>query len=157
SMDDRGAGIVLNPATVRYFTTHNLMNLKTLSVAANRFRYMGRDGSTLYEEQQSYRFTSYSTLYRGMLQSFDEHRYHRGEELVGFEQGSFDLTVHFAGGRTEQCDVLVCADGINSAGRGLLLPEIRPRYAGYVAWRGTVAEHELSAESFSSLQEAITY
>jgi 2,6-dihydroxypyridine 3-monooxygenase len=92
-----------------------------------------------------------------MLQAFDERRNHRGEELVGFEHSCFGLAVHFAGGRTERCDVLVCADGINSAGRGLLLPEIRPRYAGYVAWRGTVAEHELSTESFSSLQEAITY
>jgi 2,6-dihydroxypyridine 3-monooxygenase len=157
SMDDRGAGIVLNPATVRYLATHDVMNLKNMSAATNWFRYMGPDGSILHEERRSYRFTSYSSLYRGMLQSFDQCRYHRGEELVGFEQGSFGLTVHFAGGRTERCDVLVCADGINSAGRGLLLPEIRPRYAGYVAWRGTVAEHELSTESFSSLQEAITY
>jgi 2,6-dihydroxypyridine 3-monooxygenase len=157
SMDDRGAGIVLNPATVRYFTTHNVMNPKNMSAATNWFRYMGRDSSILYDEPRSYRVTSYSTLYRGMLQSFDERRYHRGEELVGFEQGSFGLTVHFASGRKEPCDILVCADGINSTGRGLLLPEIRPRYAGYVAWRGTVAEHELSTESFSSLQEAITY
>jgi class 3 adenylate cyclase len=51
---------------------------------------------------------------------------------------------------TERCDVLVCADGINSAGRRLLLPEIRPRYAGYVAWRGRVAEHELSTERLVS-------
>jgi 2,6-dihydroxypyridine 3-monooxygenase len=42
SMDDRGAGIVLNPATVRYFTTHNVMNLKNMSAAANCFRCMGR-------------------------------------------------------------------------------------------------------------------
>jgi 2,6-dihydroxypyridine 3-monooxygenase len=123
SMDDRGAGIILNPATVRCFTTHNVMNLKNMSVAANCFRCMGPDGSILYEEQKSYRFTSYSTLYRGMLQSFDERRYHRGEELVGFDHSSCGLTVHFAGGRTEVCDVLVCADGINSAGRGLLFPE----------------------------------
>ena len=157
SMDDRGAGIVLNPATVRYFTTHNVMNLKNLSVATNCFRCMGPDGSIFYEEQRSYRFTSYSTLYRGMLQSFDERRYHQGEELVGFEHGPYGLTVHFAGGRTERCDLLVCADGINSAGRRLLLPEIRPQYAGYVIWRGTVPERALSAESFSYLQGAITY
>jgi 2,6-dihydroxypyridine 3-monooxygenase len=156
-MDDRGAGIVLNPATVRYFTTHDVMNLTNMSVAANCYRCMGPDGSILHEEQKSYRFTSYGTLYRGMLQSFDERRYHRGEELVGFDHSAFDLTVHFASGRTERCDVLVCADGINSAGRSLLLPEIRPRYAGYVIWRGTVAERELSRESFSSLQGAFTY
>jgi hypothetical protein len=49
-------------------------------------------GSILYEEQKPYRFTSYGTLYRGMLQSFDERRYHRGEELVGFDHSSFGLT-----------------------------------------------------------------
>jgi 2,6-dihydroxypyridine 3-monooxygenase len=54
-------------------------------------------------------------------------------------------------------DILVAADGVASAVRALLLPEVRPRYAGYVGWRGTVGEAELSAETFGALHEAITY
>jgi 2,6-dihydroxypyridine 3-monooxygenase len=47
SMDDRGAGIVLNPATVRYLVTHKVVNLKNMSAATNWFRYMSPDGSIL--------------------------------------------------------------------------------------------------------------
>lgn len=34
---------------------------------------------------------------------------------------------------------------------------VEPRYAGYVAWRGTVAETDLTADIFDPLHEAITY
>jgi 2,6-dihydroxypyridine 3-monooxygenase len=51
----------------------------------------------------------------------------------------------------------VCADGIGSAARAALLPEVAPAYAGYVAWRGTIPESSLSPESFAVLSDAITY
>jgi hypothetical protein len=34
---------------------------------------------------------------------------------------------------------------MNSTIRRRLLPEVKPRYAGYVAWRGAVTENELPA------------
>ncbi|MFM8767985.1 MAG: FAD-dependent monooxygenase [Rubrivivax sp.] len=42
-------------------------------------------------------------------------------------------------------DLVVAADGIRSTLRQQLLPEVRPRYAGYVAWRGVAEESLLSA------------
>jgi 2,6-dihydroxypyridine 3-monooxygenase len=51
----------------------------------------------------------------------------------------------------------VCADGIGSRGRQALLPDVAPRYAGYVAWRGTVVEHDLSAPALDALLGAIAY
>src|SRR5207248_6254920 len=54
-------------------------------------------------------------------------------------------------------DVVVAADGVSSTVRASLLPEVEPRYAGYVGWRGTVGEEQLSAETFRALHEAITY
>jgi 2,6-dihydroxypyridine 3-monooxygenase len=54
-------------------------------------------------------------------------------------------------------DLLVCADGIHSTARRLLLPEVWPRYAGYVGWRGTVRENELSRDTLMSLRDACTY
>jgi 2,6-dihydroxypyridine 3-monooxygenase len=38
-----------------------------------------------------------------------------------------------------------------------MLPEVRQRYGGYVAWRGVVDEAELSPETFAALDDSLTY
>src|SRR4029453_6662356 len=53
--------------------------------------------------------------------------------------------------------LVVFADGINSIGRRLLVPEAEPHYAGYVAWRGTVDEIYVEPAVFEALADAITY
>lgn len=156
-LEGRGAGIVLNPATVRYFTENDVLAIDEISVPTRWVRYMGRDGNTAAEHPFSYRFTSYNALYRGLLGCFDEDRYHLGEKVVGFDQDADGVTVRFASERSERCHLLVCADGIHSTGRRLLLPDMTPVYAGYVGWRGTVGEDELTPETFAALHEAITY
>lgn len=47
---------------------------------------------------------------------------------------------------TLTADFIVAADGANSVVKRILLPETtsQPEYAGYVAWRGTVPESEVS-------------
>jgi 2,6-dihydroxypyridine 3-monooxygenase len=155
-LQDRGSGIVLNPATVRYFVGHGLPPAQ-LSATANWFRYMSPDGSIAHEEESHYRFAAYSTLYGQLLDAFGHGHYHLAEECTGFDRDSTGVTARFAGGREERSDLLVFADGINSVGRRMLLPDIVPRYGGYVAWRGTVDEKALSRETFDALHAAITY
>lgn len=48
-----------------------------------------------------------------------------------------------------RADLIIAADGANSVVRRLFLPssQIKRPYAGYVAWRGTVAEREVSDET----------
>jgi 2,6-dihydroxypyridine 3-monooxygenase len=38
-----------------------------------------------------------------------------------------------------------------------MLPEVAPRYAGYVAWRGVLPEAELTSAPFEALHDALTY
>jgi 2,6-dihydroxypyridine 3-monooxygenase len=156
-LEGRGAGIVLNPATVRYFTENDVLALDEISVSTRWVRYMDRNGSTAAEHPFSYRFTSYNALYRGLLGCFDDNRYHLGEAIVRFDQDADRVVVQLANGRSERCDLLVCADGIRSTARRLLLPDVAPAYAGYVGWRGTVVEAELTSETDTALGEAITY
>jgi 2,6-dihydroxypyridine 3-monooxygenase len=140
-LEGRGAGIALNPATIRY--------VDVPAVAARCVRYLADDGSTAHEEPCSYRLTSYNALYDGLLDRLDPDRYHLGAECVDFEHDP--LAAVFADGRRERCDLLVFADGINSTGRRLLLPHVEPQYAGYVAWRG------IMDAVAPSLEDAVTY
>jgi len=156
-LEDRGVGIVLHPATLRYFVAHDLPERDRVGATAGWFRYLRTDGSVAHQEPCRYRFTAYHALYVAWIRCLGPGRYHLGRECVGFEQDRQGVRVRFAGEETERCDLLVCADGINSTGRRQLLPEVRPRYAGYVAWRGAVAEEALSPGSFAVLHGAITY
>jgi 2,6-dihydroxypyridine 3-monooxygenase len=153
----QGAGIVLNPATVRYLTARPDFDLDALSMAPRWVRYMAQDGGTADEQPCPFRFSSYNALYRGLLDRFEAGRYHLDAAVIGFEQDSDGVNVHLAAGRQVRCDLLVCADGIRSTARRLLLPELALDYAGYIAWRGTVSTAGLNPPTAATLNEAITY
>lgn len=53
--------------------------------------------------------------------------------------------------------MLVCADGFNSTAREILLPEVSPQYAGYVAWRGVAEESRLAPSTRAALEESMLY
>jgi len=118
---------------------------------------MNQDGEIADEKTCAYRFSSYNALYWGLLNCFDAARHHLGETIIGFDQDDSGVQIRLASGRSAYCDLLVCADGIRSTGRRLLLPEVALEYAGYIAWRGTVGEDDLLPQTFAALQEAITY
>jgi len=67
------------------------------------------------------------------------------------------VTLRLADGRRIEGDLLVCADGLGSTARSLLLPGIEPEYAGYVAWRAVTPESELSAGTLDALRDAMLY
>lgn len=157
TLEGRGAGIVLHPATIRYFTHNKLYLPQQIGAPASRLRYVRRDGTVASGQRCSYRFISYFWLYKALLRQLGRDKYRLGHEVTGFERDAAGVTVRLAGRESERCDLLVCADGIHSTARRILLPEVAPRYAGYVGWRGTVSEAELSRETFQELHEAITY
>jgi 2-polyprenyl-6-methoxyphenol hydroxylase-like FAD-dependent oxidoreductase len=72
-----------------------------------------------------------------------------GAHVVRFDQDRDGVTAVLADGSEERGDVLVGADGINSAVRGQLLGGRPPDYTGYVAWRAAVdLDHPLIAPDF---------
>jgi 2,6-dihydroxypyridine 3-monooxygenase len=131
ALESRGVGIVLHPMTVRYFVESGSFSVEDLSVRADVLRYLASDGSTIHESPCGYMFTNWNSIYRALLMSWDAAHYHLGETLV-----ALTADTRFASGREEISDLLVCADGIASTARSLLLPDVRRRYAGYVWWRG---------------------
>lgn len=59
-----------------------------------------------------------------------------GFECVGVEQDDRGATVRFQNGHADTADLVVGADGLNSAVRAALFGPQPPRYAGYTCWRG---------------------
>lgn len=143
--------------TVRYFVEHDVLDVDEVCITTPYVRYLNGDGSLRYEEHHPYRFSSWNTIYRALLDCFETDRYHLEKEMVGFEERDGRVQVRFADGTMHDCELLVCADGIASTARSLLLPEVQTEYAGYVAWRGTVPERELTRPTFERLRDAITY
>ena len=156
-LEGRGAGIVLHPSTVRYLVEHKAADLDEISAPACWLRYLGDGGTVLHQQPCRYRFTSWTTLYRALLGCFDRQRYRMGAEVVAVEGGADGARVETAAGDRLSGDLVVAADGVASAVRAGLLPDVQPRYAGYVGWRGTVEEDGLTEQTFAALHEAITY
>ncbi len=152
-LEGRGGGIVLHPATIRYLVERVGATAAEIGVSVTWVRYLDGAGRIAHQERCRYRFTSYDVLYRRLLEAHGRQRYHLGEECVGFD----DPGLEFASGRLVPCDLIVFADGINSIGRRLIAPEAEPRYAGYVAWRGTVDEGQIDPAASEALAGAITY
>jgi 2,6-dihydroxypyridine 3-monooxygenase len=153
----RGAGIVLHPATVRWWGEHDVRPLDELSAKMTRLRYLDAEGAIADEQTCRYRVSSFDALYRDLAERLDASRHRLGHAVAGFEVDDDGVTVALEGGRRQRADLLVCADGIQSPARRRLLPRVRPEYAGYVAWRGTVVEHDLTQRTLDALLGAITY
>ena len=153
----RGAGIGLHPMTVRYFTEHDPLDRDKIAIDVPWLRFLHPDGSCQYEEIMNYQFSSWNTIYRSLLRNFADAHYHLDQEITDFSQHNNQVQLTFANGMQRATDLLVCADGISSTARTLLQPDAQPLYAGYVAWRGTVPESQLSAATFNTLKDAITY
>lgn len=156
ALEDRGAGIVVLPITERYFTERGGEDDR-VSLELTYWTYVDRDGSVLSADPDHFRFSGWSTIYRALLEAFGQDRYHLGHEMTGFDNGPEGVTLHLAGHPSVDGDLLVCADGLASTARSILMPEVVPRYAGYVAWRGTTPEANLSPRAQADLADSMIY
>jgi 2,6-dihydroxypyridine 3-monooxygenase len=173
ALQARGAGIVVLDATLRYLTERGGYRPEDVCSVTDWIRFIDSDGSLLHERRYRNRFSSWNTLHRSLLRLFDSDRYFLGSEIVSFDPadaagpaGPADAadaadaptaSATLADGSRVQADLLVCADGISSTARAQLMPEITPKYAGYVAWRGTLPESSLSPPARKTLGDALTY
>jgi 2,6-dihydroxypyridine 3-monooxygenase len=156
-LEERGAGIGFLPATYRYLVERTPLRLDEIAVATNHIRYLRRDGTVAHDAEHRYLFSSWNTVYRSMLAAFDRSRYQLAHELVSLRQDVHAVELTFSDGLVRRVPLAVCADGVGSLARSTLLPDVHPRYAGYVAWRGVVDEVALSDATRAALDDAITY
>jgi len=101
--------------------------------------------------------TAWERVYRLLRDAFPPERYHRGRGLAKLTQTPDQVTAHFSDGETIEADVLVGADGIRSTVRQQCLPEAKPLYAGYSAWRALIAESAFPPDTHRELFEYMSF
>ena len=139
-----------------YFEEHGLIDLGRVSSSARTLRYLTSEGDVLLEEPIVYRFTSYATLYAALVDFFEPDRYHLGKELVAGSTTRGDGRAV----RRRRCRVVRSGGGSRRDPIDrprLLFPDLRPAYAGYVGWRGTLPRSELPGRRTRQLRDVLTY
>jgi 2,6-dihydroxypyridine 3-monooxygenase len=153
----RGAGLAVLDSTLRYLTERGGLNAEDVCSSTGWIRFLHRDGSIQHEQPHRYRFSSWNTMYRSLLGLFGPGRYQLDAEVIDFGQEADRVSVTLATGQRAEADLLICADGVSSIARARLQPAAERSYSGYVAWRGTVPERELSPATDALLGDALTY
>jgi len=154
-METRGAGIVVQGDLVNLLRRHDAPELPTTGCRVRR--YLEPDGGDGRAQPMPQRFTSWEAIYRTLRAAFPDERYHMAAPVSGFEQVGDTVTVAIEGRDPLTADLLVCADGAGSASRRRLLPAVEPRYAGYIAWRGTLDEADAPPHLVAFFDDAFTF
>lgn len=153
-LDSRGGGIVLQPDVVEVFRRTGIDVGATALGVRSRHRVVFRpDGSIQSKQIAPQTQTSWSLIYTTLKASFGEDHYHQGKVLAQVEQDrqAKTVTAIFTDGTRQTGDLLVGADGGNSTVRGLHWPQVTPLYAGYVAFRGLLAEDDMPSVARETL------
>lgn len=156
-LDSRGGGIVLQPDVLHALRYAGVRPGHALGVMSHERLYLRRDGSIAHQQLMPQMQTSWNTLYNTLMASFPEAHYHRGAQLISFNQHDQRVSACFADGRRAEGDLLIGADGAGSTVRQLLLPGMKPSYAGYVVWRGLIEERRLPDTAARLLRENFVF
>ncbi|QHT65874.1 NAD(P)-binding protein [Rhodocytophaga rosea] len=77
-------------------------------------------------------------LHTILLQHLAPHTLELGKSCTTVVQNSKEVEIRFKDGSTSYADCLIAMDGIHSQIRQQLLPQSKPRYAGYTCWRAVI-------------------
>jgi 2-polyprenyl-6-methoxyphenol hydroxylase-like FAD-dependent oxidoreductase len=141
-LSGRGAGIVAQPELRDTLRALGL-DVRDLGVEVTTRQLLDGSGERQGLLRCPQILTAWERVYRILRDAFPSEHYHRGKGLRAFSQTADEVTAHFADGSEEACDLLVGADGLRSSVRQQCLPDLHPRYAGYVAWRALIPEQEI--------------
>jgi 2-polyprenyl-6-methoxyphenol hydroxylase-like FAD-dependent oxidoreductase len=155
-METRGAGIVVQGELLQLLRNNGAPAPPTTSCRMRR--YLDPDGGDGQTQPMPQDFTSWEAIYRTLRAAFPNDRYYMGADITGVEESeNAYVTANVAGHGQIEADIFVSADGAQSPTRRRLLPEVTSRYAGYVAWRGTLDEADAPPELVRTFDNAFTF
>src|SRR3954469_21737186 len=145
----RGAGLGTHEVLLEGLRALGIDTGERLGVQVRDRICLGRDGSVVARRTLPQVMTHWARIYEA-LRPLAQH-FHAGKNLSGWRQAGAKGVAHFDDGTEAAGDLLIAADGLRSTVRPQLLPEVHPRYAGYVGWRGTVTGIGLAKDYYFGL------
>jgi len=148
----RGAGIVTHDELFEVLKRTGVDSEKAkIGVSVVGRRVFARDGRIVEEMVLDQVLTSWGHLYNLLRKALPPESYRQGRVFARAEETESSVTAHFDDGTKASGDLLIGADGIFSTIRTGKMPDVKPLYAGYIAWRGLAEEAELSAATREGL------
>ena len=157
-LTDGGAGIVLQPEVTEALERYTSDGVDDgVQVLLERRQFVEKDGNyqTIRMPQP---MTSWEAVWKRLRNSFPDENYHSGVKVTAvteqsdgrirlIHEGTNRVYNKDTGEVPEDCwyDMVIAADGAGSQIRSQFLPDLEPSYAGYVAYRGTLAVMDASA------------
>jgi 2-polyprenyl-6-methoxyphenol hydroxylase-like FAD-dependent oxidoreductase len=144
-LDDRGAGIVMQPETLQMLTQRCGLAEEESGVWLNYRQYLHPGGKPATHQRMPQLMTSWGLLYRALRSAFPAEHYFEGSPLTEFSCGESGVSARFGAGDVQRFDLLVGADGARSFVRQQGLcpipgpPECRCRRVARTAVSRTVA------------------
>jgi len=150
-LEGRGAGIVTHPELMVALEQAGVVVDDSIGITVNDRITLARDGSVAGQREMPQVLTAWARMYSVLRAALPSERYHNGKQLVSFSQNEDRVSATFADGSQAEAALMIAADGVRSSVRQTLLPQARPEYAGYIAWRGLVDEAALSPRALKEL------
>lgn len=157
TLSGRGAGIVTHTELFECLEAAGVAIDDSIGVAVPGRVTLSRDGTTVLERNLPQILTAWGRLYHLLKAALPSQLYRLNAGLRAVEQDPDGVTAILADGSRERAALLVGADGFRSTVRQQYVPDTRPVYAGYIAWRGLTDEADLSPETHRALFERFAF
>jgi 2-polyprenyl-6-methoxyphenol hydroxylase-like FAD-dependent oxidoreductase len=143
ALASRGAGLGTTRELVETMRRAGARLDVSMAVPMTGYVWLDAAGRVVHAHERLNSSSTWSRVYLPLRAAIPDADYRAGMALERVEQKGERVTAHFAGGAAAEGDMLIAADGNLSTVRRQILPEVEPRYAGYVAWRGIMEEREV--------------
>ena len=159
----RGAGIVAQETVRRFLDRHGIVDPEAITTTSSERRFLTREGDVRTAHPESMAFTAWDAIYRRLREAFPDGSYRAGAEVVDVDPGTpaVEVSDRTDSDRTDRrdraADLVVVAEGGQSASRRQLFPEAEPSVADYVAWRGVVPESALPRDVLEEFDGRFTF
>ena len=178
TLSDSAAGITTGLLGREYFQDYD-RHPQEYSFVSPGIQFLDENSNTKRLLDVPMYFSSWNVLYYRLRANFDsfqsqfcssppeildsdgDAKYDLGKRVTGVSEMKSHVSVDFedlkAGGYgSVHADLVLVADGQNSSIRRQLIPNLEYPYSGYVAWRGTIKEEQVSESCVRAIGERFT-